>query len=119
MLIHLLHVVFHVLVDSAPHTGFMQDIFYCYSFCGEMDIFTDHQFLIIPNILGKSRAELFSKRLKEHGGRAWIFNAKRRPTDLSVYTHIITDPALTAEQLRKVLGEFTISLLCFMQQCIL
>ena len=67
-------------------------------------MFTDHTCLIIPNILGKSRADLFAKRLAENGGQGHIFNPKKKFDNMSSYTHIIVDPSLAHSQLEKILG---------------
>lgn len=71
-----------------------------------MDIFRDHLCLIIPNLLGKSRADLFAKKLLDNGGEGHIYNPKKEKITSSVtqcYTHIIVDPALTHTQLAKIL----------------
>ncbi|XP_067951035.1 DNA polymerase lambda-like isoform X2 [Watersipora subatra] len=69
-----------------------------------MSFFSDTNCLIIPNILGKSKAQFFARKLKEFGGRAQIFQPKAELTNLSAFTHVIVGPALTSDQLSKILG---------------
>ena len=72
----------------------------------EMGFFEGVNCLIIPNVLGKSRSQLFESKLKEFGGLCTIFNPKgKSKLSLQSYSHVIVDPSLDYDKLLKILGE--------------
>jgi len=69
-----------------------------------MAFFSGLNCFIVPNLLGKSKAELFVKRLKEFGGSGEIFGKKVELSNLSRFTHIIVDSSVSYPLLHKILG---------------
>lgn len=71
-----------------------------------MSFFTGISCVIIPNVLGKSRADLFQRKLKEFGGSATIYSlANKSSTALKSGDRVVIDPSLNYEKLLKILGE--------------
>lgn len=71
-----------------------------------MNFFRGLRCLIIPNVLGKSRSQLFESKLKDFGGQCTLFNAKARGhVPLCDYSHVIVDSSLDHEKLLKIIGQ--------------
>ena len=71
-----------------------------------MTFFASVHCLLISNVLGKSKSEFFTKKLKEFGGAGTVFNVKSKITSLSAYSHLVVDPTLSYNQLEKILGGY-------------
>lgn len=69
-----------------------------------MTFFEGLRCLVIPNVLGKSRADLFVRKLKEFGGIGDIYSSKRKTDSLTAYSHLVVDASLTYSQVEKILG---------------
>ena len=66
-------------------------------------IFHSINALIIPNVLGSAKADLFQRKIKEFGGTASVFNLKIKE-NLGEYSHLFVDASLGWERLEKIIG---------------